>query len=58
MDPYKNAGKGQKTLTNHSKPDINDRVSKRRTNGPNLLFFGFSLGGKIDEQDRVNRSSS
>ena len=46
LGPDKNAGKGQKTLTNHSKADINDRVSLTRIKTVRTCFFGSGLGGK------------
>lgn len=39
----KNAGKGQKTLTNYSKTDINDRVSQTRTKTVRTCFFSDSV---------------
>ena len=43
-------GKGQKKpLTNHSKADINDRVSLTRIKTVRTCFFGSGLGGNIDE---------
>ena len=43
LGPDKNAGKGQKTLTNYSKTDINDRVSQTRTKTVRTCFFSDSV---------------